>query len=164
MNSMVECRIASLEDLEKIWDMNISDNPGDERWLNWKNQFILDNQDGKACTFVLVHNDNPVGEGTLILSPECGAINGRLSLADHKNVANINALRVRKEFEGKGYISTLVRMIEQYAKQNAYQRLTIGVEEKESRNRSIYSHWGYNIDVMSEIEDGELVLYYAKDL
>lgn len=55
-------------------------------------------------------------------------------------------------------------MIEQYAKQNAYQRLTIGVEEKESRNRAIYSHWGYNIDVMSEIEDGELVLYYAKDL
>lgn len=43
-------------------------------------------------------------------------------------------------------------------------RKNLGVEAKETRNLSIYFHWGYNVFVMSEIEDGELVLYYKKTL
>ena len=156
--------MATHKDLEQIWEMNIADNVGDERWVNWRNQVILDNQAGKAYTFVVVYDGNPIGEGTLIFSPECGAINGRMSLADNKNIANINALRIRKEYEGKGYISTLVKMIEYYASQNGYKCLTIGVEAKETRSLAIYLHWKYNIYVTSEIEDGELVLYYAKNL
>lgn len=42
----------------------------------------------------------PIGEGTLILSPVCNAIAGRQSLCDGKETANINALRIRKEWEG----------------------------------------------------------------
>lgn len=162
--SIIEYRIASREDLEQIWEMNILDNPDDERWVDWKNQAILDNQNGRACTFVVIYDGNPIGEGTLIFSPECGAINGRMSLADNKNTANINALRIRKEHEGKGYISALIQMIERYAVQNNYIRLTIGVEAKETRNLAIYLHWGYNVFVTSEVEDGELVLYYAKNV
>ena len=164
MNSMVEYRIASRKDLEQIWEMNIADNAGDERWVGWKNQVIQDNQNGRAFTFVVTYDGSPIGEGTLILSPECGAINGRMHLADNKNIVNINALRIRKEHEGKGYISTLVQTIERYAAQNNYKCLTIGVEAKETRNLAIYLHWGYNIYVTSEIEDGELVLYYAKNI
>lgn len=162
MNNKVEYRIATHKDLEQIWEMNIADNVGDERWVNWKNQIIKDNQSGRAYTFVVIIDDIPIGEGTLIFSPECGAINGRTPLADNKKVANINALRIRKEHEGKGYISALVKMMERYAAQNDYTRLTIGVEAKETRNLAIYLHWGYNFYVTSEIEDGELVLYYAK--
>lgn len=114
--------------------MNIADNDADERWINWKNQFISDNQSGKAITFVIIYDRKPISEGTLIFSPECRAINGRTPLADNKNVANINALQIRKEHEGKRYISALIRMIEQYAANNGYRRLTIGVEARETRN------------------------------
>ena len=114
-------------------------------------------------TFTVIVDNIPVGEGTLLFSSECSAINGRTNLADNSTIANINALRIRKKHEGKGYISTLVKLMEDYAAQNGYKCLTIGVDAKETRNLAIYLHWGYNEFVTSEVEDGELVLYYAKN-
>jgi len=144
--------------------MNISDYKGDARWIAWKNEYISYNQNEKAVTFIVLCNGKPVGEGSLLFSPECGAIGGRTQLADNKTVANINSLRIRKEHEGKGHISALVRMMESYAVNMGYTRLTIGVEARETRNLAIYLHWGYDRLVTSENEEGDLVLYYAKDL
>lgn len=45
-----------------------------------------------------------------------------------------------------------------------FTQLTIGVDAAESRNLAIYLHWGYNRFVLGEIDDGELVLFYAKAL
>ena len=36
----VEYRKATPEDLEQIWDMNIADNNGNERWRMWKDTYI----------------------------------------------------------------------------------------------------------------------------
>jgi len=47
------------------------------------------------------------------------------------------------------------------------QTAIIGVEPKETRNISIYFHWGYDTFVKSEISDIEeegLILYYSKGL
>ena len=79
-------------------------------------------------------------------------------------VANINALRIDKQYEGRHHISRLVRMIEAHARSLGYQRITIGVEAKETRNLAIYLHWGYTRLVRWDIEDDELVLYYEKPL
>lgn len=160
----VEYRKATPEDLEQIWDMNIADNNGNERWRRWKHTYISYNQSGDAYTFVILCDGTPVGEGTLIFSPKCGAVGGRTELADNKTTANVNALRIRKEYEGKGYISALVHMMESYAAQNGYEYLTIGVEARETRNLSIYLHWGYDKFVTSEMQGDQLVLYYRKDL
>ena len=161
---MVEYRKATAEDLEIIWDYQIAQNPGDPNWIRWKKQFIDDNRSGAAATFVAVVDGVPVGEGTLLFSPDCRAIRGRLALADGKTVTNINALRIRKAFEGKGYISALVKHMEAYAAEQGYRRVTIGVEAVEARNLGIYLHWGYNQFLMSEGENMELTLYYGKDL
>ncbi len=161
---MVEYRKATAEDLEVIWDYQIAENPGDPNWVRWKKQFIDDNNSGAAATFVAVVDGVPVGEGTLLFSPDCRAIRGRLALADGKTVTNINALRIRKAFEGKGYISALVKTMEAYAAQQGYGRVTIGVEAVEARNLGIYLHWGYDRFLMHEGEDMELTLYYGKDL
>ena len=155
---------ANPEDLERIWDWNIADNPGDARWVAWKREAIENNRSGNSATFVIVYDGEPIGEGTLLFSPTCKAISGRTQLADHAAVANINALRIRKEYEGKGYVSALVRRMESYARELGYEKLTIGVEAKETRNLGIYLHWGYGTFVLSEIEDNTLVLYYAKNL
>jgi len=156
---------ASFQDLERRWDKNIANNPGDNRWVAWKDVAICQNQNNILKTFVVLHGHDPVGEGTLIISPQTGAINGRLELANGTTIANINGLRVDKQYEGKGHISKLVKTIEQYAKNNGYEILTIGVEPNETRNLGIYLHWGYDTFVMYSFEeDGELVLYYSKKL
>ncbi len=159
-----EYRPASLSDLEMVWDKNIADNPGDERWVRWKEQSINDNLAGKCKTFVFVCDGKPMGEGTLLFSPECEAIAGRTVLADGKTTANINALRNDPMFENQGHISKLINVMEKYAADNGIYTLTIGVEEKELRNRAIYGHWKYTYLVLSQVEDGEMVLYYAKQL
>lgn len=159
-----EYRMANLDDLEAIWDKNISDNAGDLRWRKWKEEYINYNKDNKAKTFIFLCDGLPMGEGTLLFSPECGAISGKVALADGVKVANINALRIDKAFEGNGHISKLVSCMETYALSKGVQTLTIGVGAKESRSLAIYLHWGYNKFIMSEVEDDDLVLYYLKTL
>lgn len=159
----MDYRRATVNDLETIWDENIRNNPSDSRWVRWKEQFIGDNKSGAVVTFVAVEDDIPVGEVTLILSTECKAVKGRAMLADGEKIANINALRVNKAFEGLGHASAMVRFLEHYAKEKGITRLTIGVEARETRNLAIYLHWGYTEFVHSEI-DGELILYYAKNI
>ncbi|HKM35364.1 MAG TPA: GNAT family N-acetyltransferase [Lachnospiraceae bacterium] len=159
-----EYRIASMDDLEVIWNKNINDNSGDSCWINWKSEYIGYNIQKMAYTFCIVLDGQPIGEGTLIVSEKCSAIGDRKNLTNNRDIGNINALRIAKEYEGHGHISKLVKMIEAFAKESGIKELTIGVEAKETRNLSIYLHWGYNVFVMSEIEGGELVLYYKKAL
>ena len=161
---MVQYRKATEPDLEALWDRSIAENPGDGRYIRWKNQFLADNRSGAAATFAVVIDGEPVGEGTLLFSPDCRAIRGRTVLANGSTSANINALRIRPEHEGQGHISRLVRLMEDTAREMGYTALTIGVEEAEVRNRAIYAHWGYVNLVLSEVEDGAPVLYYEKRL
>lgn len=157
-------RLATSQDLELIWNKNIAENPEDSRWVHWKEEYIHYNKTGMARTFVVVYDEEPVGECTLILSPKCNAVRGRMELANGMTIANINALRIAKEYEGQGHISKLMTCVEGYAKEQGITALTIGVEAKETRNLAIYLHWGYDSFVMSETEDDELVLYYRKEI
>lgn len=159
-----EYRIATAEDLEQLWTYNITRNPDEPAWVRWKEQYIGYNRGGQGITFAVVCGGEAVGEGTLLLWPGCSAIQGRLDLADGKTVGNVNALRIRKAYEGQGHISRMVKMLEEHARSLGLERLTIGVEANEARNLAIYLHWGYNRLVRWEEEDGALILYYEKNL
>lgn len=161
---MIVYKKANLEDLERSWNKEISENPNDSRYVQWKKQFISDNVCGAAATFMVIADGEPVGQGTLLFSPHTRAIRGRTCLCDGRKTANVNALRIEKEFEGQGHISILMQKMEQYAKSLGITRLTIGVEAAETRNLGIYLHWGYDQFVMHEMEDQELVLYYGKEI
>ena len=62
----------------------------------------------------------------------------------------------------------LVKLMEQYAKDNGYTTSIIGVEPKETRNLAIYLHWGYDtfdkLVITDPKEDEGLILYYSKKL
>ena len=157
--------IAPLPELEQIWQKNIDNNPGDPNWLRWRDEYIHYNTSGMATTFLVLADGDPVGEGTLLLSPDCKAVScGPDLLADGKRIANVNALRIEKAYEGQGHISHLMREMEAYARSLGYTHLSIGVEAREARNLAIYLHWGYRTFLMSEIDGGELILYYEKEL
>lgn len=66
---MFEYRKATLEDLEKIWNKDIIENHGEECWVRWKKQYIEYNETGKAATFVVLHNGDPVGQISVLFSP-----------------------------------------------------------------------------------------------
>ena len=155
---------ATPELLRKIWDYNIASNPDEPDWIRWKDEYIGYNESGMAKTFMVTADGEPVGEVTLLFSPECKAVRGRPSLADGKTAANVNALRIRKEYEGMGHVSRMMRLVENYAKSIGITRLTIGVEAAETRNLGIYLHWGYTDFVCSDGEDSALVLYYGKNI
>ena len=163
----MEYRKATLEDLEKIWNKNIEQNPNDDRWVKWKDRYIQDNINGKCVTFVVVNKDEPVGEITILFSSQCESVKEDLLLCNDKDIANMNAFRIQKQYEGQGHISKLVTVAENHAKEKGIKYLTIGAEAKESRNLGIYLHWGYNEFVKHQIyedEDNALVLYYRKKL
>lgn len=161
---MFSYKKASYEELDRLWNRNIAENPEDERYIRWKKQFMDDNASGAAATFVVLSDGDPVGEGTLLLSPACRAVRWRTALCDGNTTANVNALRIRQEFEGRGHISALMKELTAYAKSVGITRLTIGVEPCEARNLGIYLHWGFDTFLMAEEEDGALVLYYGKDI
>lgn len=163
-NDMFDYRIATLQDLEKIWNKDVASNENDVRWIQWKNQYITYNKAGDATTFVALLDNNPIGQITVLFSPDCSAVKNRPMLCNGINIANMNAFRIEKHYEGQGHISKLVKMAEQHAKIKGYTSLTIGCEAKETRNLAIYLHFGYTKFVTSFIEDGELVLFYSKEL
>ena len=135
-----EYRIATANDLEQLWNFNIADNPDETAWVRWKGEFIAYNQKGQGITFAIVIDGEAVGEGTLMISPECKPVRNHPELADGKTIGNINALRIRKEFEGQGHISRMMKVLEDYARQIGLQKLTIGVEANETRNLGIYQY------------------------
>lgn len=161
---MFQYRKTTEKELRRLWNRTIRTHPFDHRYRAWKRAFLQLNRDGTGETFVALHNGTPVGEGTLLFSPKADAVRGREWLADGTHTANINALRIRKAYEGQGHISALLKEMEQYAAARGFVRLTIGVELQEKRNRAIYRHWGYTEFLGEAIEDGKTVLYYAKTL
>lgn len=161
---MFEYRKATRDDLEKIWNKDIEKHPNDSRYVVWKKQYIDNNENGNCTTFVVLDNDNPIGQITVLFSPECGAVKNRPMLCNGKNIANMNAFRIEKKYEGQGHISKLVNMAEKYSKDKGIKILTIESEAKESRNLAIYLHFGYTNFVTSIIEDDELILFYSKNI
>ena len=114
---------------------------------------------------MVIADGEPVGEVTLDYHAEAyGNPEIRKVLADGSKTGYLTALRIRKEFEGKGYVSGLMKFVEQDAARMGFTTLTIGVEAAETRNLAMYLHWGYNQFLVSEQDGEELVLFYAKQL
>lgn len=161
---MFQYRKVTEKELRRLWSRSILEHPFDRRYRAWKRAFLQLNRNGTGATFAVLHNGTPVGDGTLLFSPKADAVRGREWLANGVQTANINALRIRKPYEGQGHISALLKEMERYAAARGFVRLTIGVEAQKTRNRAIYRHWGYTEFLAEELEDGEIVLYYAKTL
>ena len=155
---MTQYRPVTEQEFDILWARNIGENPGEPMWPIWRQRFRQRIQLGQAITLGIILDGEPVGEGTLELDTGKDP-----RLCDGKTTAYISALRIRKEYEGQGHVSRLVKAMEAHARNLGYTILTIGVEASEVRNRAIYRYWGYVNRVMTETQDGETVLYFAKE-
>ena len=59
-------RQATSQGFACVWEKNMLDNPGDKRWIVWRDKATYENQKWFARTFVVLRDDGPIGEGTLI--------------------------------------------------------------------------------------------------
>ena len=160
----IEYRPLSEAELSALWDRHVAENVGEGAWIGWRERFLTENRTGRAVSFGVLIDRETVGEGTLLLSPDAAAIRGRTALCDGVRVGNINALRIRPAYEGKGHISALLRTVEDYARARGLALLTIGVESGEVRTRAIYHHLGYTLPILTEVEGGCEVVYLGKPL
>lgn len=128
-------------------------------------RFLDENKSGKMKTFFAFDDGAVVGGVTLVVDDESSQTHWQKDLAGG-SVANVCALRVKKENEGTGIASGLMKFIEKWAGENGIKTLTIGVEPHIVRNIQIYFHWGFTefIKVGQEQENGKTVpvLYYKK--
>ena len=159
---MINYRRATIEDLEKIWDKDIQANSDNERYLRWKDEFIEANKLENIVTFVILNDDDPIGQASLVLNKNNIKFKCRDLLCDGRERAYLSTLRIEKSFEGQGHISKLIKTIENFAKNKSIKFLTIGVEAKETRNLSIYLHFEYNEFITSETDDDPILFYQKK--
>lgn len=162
---MICYRKATIDDLERVWAYNMAMNPDEPRMQRWKESYITRNVENRAATYVAVIDGEPVGEVTLDYRAEAyGKPEIRRYLADGSKTGYLTALRIRSEFEGKGYVSRLMKFVEADAAEKGFSTLTIGVEAAETRNLAMYLHWGYDKFLVSDQDGDELVLFFGKKL
>ena len=157
-------RKATIKDLNTIWDKDIKENKDDERYIKWKKSFIDSNKNGDIVTFVVLNDNGPIGQCTIVLNANNINFKCKDLLCDSKEKAYLSTIRIEKQFEQQGHISKLVKTVENFAKKKGFSYLTIGVEAKETRNLAIYLHFNYTHFITSELDDNTLILFYQKSL
>ena len=158
-------KMASIDDLNYVWDKDIDKHPDEkDKWIRWKKEFIDNYNKGIIKTFVAEINGDIIGQITVATSPLAIAdATIRDKLCD-ENTAYMMAFRCDKEYEGKGHISKLVKLGEDYARNTGFKYISIGSEVKESRNLAIYLHFGYTEYITHSFSDNELEVFYRKKL
>lgn len=160
------CKIATIEEMNKKWDYEISVATKKENWIIWKEQNIKNYKNGKIIPYYGIINDQIICEATAVLTSDI--VQNSNKLVDD-TTAYLTAFRTNKEYEGKGYFSILYKFMEEDLKNKGYTVLTLGVEPEEIRNKEIYKHYGFVEHIRNAKEvypDGtEIdVEYYGKKL
>ncbi len=160
----VEIRIPTDREIDGLWEYNVSSHPDDARWVRWAREYRDYYKNGWAQPFAVIIDGVPVGEVSILLDGRVKAAQNDVRLVEMPTRANLNALRIRKEYEGKGYVSRMVKFAENWCVQRGITTMTIGVDECEERNRAIYAHWKYTQFLFDEYDEDGRVLFYAKNL
>ena len=166
MQGQYICRTASLEDMERKWDYEISRNVDDrENWIVWKNEAIANLRAGRAIPYYGILDGEIICEATAIIDPD--AAQNSSGLIDNRT-AYLCAFRTNESFRGKGYFSGLFRFMTDDLRSRGYTRLTLGVEPEDQVNRAIYRHYGFTELIKTDTEkypDGTTinVEYYVKE-
>ena len=161
------CKIASLDEVIQKYDYEIEHAKGDkDNWIIWKEEAIEETKSGRTIPYYGVLNGQIICEATAAI--HSSVVQNADGLVDH-NTAYLFAFRTIEEYQGKGYFSKLFSFLLDDLRGKGYQKVTLGVEPDEIKNKEIYSHYGFNefIKIAKEVyPNGEEieVEYYAKYL
>ena len=166
MNDYV-CRIATLEDIIKDHDYEIANAIDDkDNWIKWKAEAIKRFNNGTAITYVGELNGEVISQAVATLDPNI--VNNSENLVDDKT-AYLQAFRTKEEYQGKGYFSILFKYMIEDLRKRGYERVTLGVEPQEEKNKTIYTKYGFTDFIKTAPDyypDGTTidVEYYGKNI
>ena len=161
------CKIATLEDIIKKYDYEIKKAVEDkENWVVWKEKAIEKYNKGLSITYMGFLNGEIVCECTAAIDPTI--VQNSDGLVDSKT-AYLFAFRTNEEYQGKGYFSILYKFMINDLISRGYEKVTLGVEPEEEKNKTIYFKYGFTDHIKDAKEvypDGTTidVEYYGKKL
>ena len=161
------CKIATLEDIIKKHDYEIEKAVDDkENWVVWKEKAIEKYNKGLSITYMGLLNDEIIYECTAAIDPTI--VQNSDSLVDSKT-AYLFAFRTNEEYQGRGYFSILFKFMINDLISRGYEKVTLGVEPEEEKNKTIYFKYGFTEHIKDAKEvypDGTTidVEYYGKKL
>ena len=161
------CKIANIEEMNIKWDYEINNATDDkENWIIWKKENLDRFNKGYIIPYYGLLDGKIICECTAIINPSI--IQNFDGLVDEKS-AYLSAFRTIKEYQGQGYFSKLFKYMIEDLKKKGYERVTLGVEKEEEKNKAIYSKYGFTNhikDAKESYPDGTIidVEYYGKSL
>jgi ribosomal protein S18 acetylase RimI-like enzyme len=161
------CKVATLDDVALTFDYYIErDTKEKYNWIKWKEQALDNIKNNRTINYHGVLNGKIICEATAAISKE--QIQNSEDLVDDKT-AYLFAFRTLPEYRGQGYFSILFKYMINDLMKKGYERVTIGVEPQEIKNKKIYQHYGFVDHIKDAKEynpDGTSVdvEYYSKNL
>ena len=161
------CKIATIEEMNKKWDYEISIATDDkDNWITWKRDNIKRFQKGLIIPYYGLLNEEIICECTAEI--DSSIVQNAEKLVDEQT-AYLSAFRTNKEYQGQGYFSKLFKFMIDDLKKRGYKKVTLGVEPEEEKNKTIYNKYGFTEHIKTREEtnpDGSKIIveYYRKEL
>lgn len=161
------CKIATLDEMNTKWDYEINKAIDDkENWITWKKDNIERYKKDFIIPYYGLLNGKIICECTAAINPL--VVQNAEKLVNEKT-AYLTAFRTIEEYQGKGYFSRLFKFMIDDLKNKGYEKVTLGVEPSETKNKTIYFNYGFNEHIKDSKEvypDGtEIdVEYYGKSI
>jgi ribosomal protein S18 acetylase RimI-like enzyme len=161
------CKIATIEEMSTKWDYEIEHSIEDkENWVLWKKENIERFKKGLIIPYYGILDEKIICECTAAINSS--VVQNSNNLVDEKT-AYLTAFRTIPEYQGKGFFSKLFKYMIEDLKKRGYEKVTLGVEPKEIKNKEIYFEYGFTEHIKDSKEfypDGtEIdVEYYGKKI
>lgn len=163
----MEYRIATLAEVAKQFDWLIethSDNEANKKqWSKWKTQFLHGVKCGLTIPYYGFEGDTCICEAYANITK-----NNDFILAK-RDRPYLQAFRTRKPYQGQHYFTGLFNYMINDLKAKGYNKVCVGVESTETKNKAMYDHYGFKTFLFSMPEtyhDGtkHIVEYYEKQI
>ncbi len=161
------CKVATIEDIEAKVDLEISKRPENREVLEYNKKEALKRYENKECIayYGLLDGKN-ICRCKAAIKPVI--VQNAEGLVDDKT-AYLFGFRTEDEYQGKGYFSKLYNFMIEDLTKRGYEKVTLGVEPTEIKNKQIYQKYGFTNFIKEgkeEYNDGTKidVEYYSKTL
>ncbi len=160
------CKIASLEDLNRKWDYEIAQNPGDGNWPIWKEEAVENFKKGVSIPYYGILNGTIICEATAVTDPQYVQNSEGMM---REGAVYLCAFRTNDEFQEQGYFSKLKDFMLEDLRKRGFTKAILGVAVSDDWHQKMYEHWGFTDYLKTGEEtypDGTIidVEYYSKKL
>jgi GNAT superfamily N-acetyltransferase len=170
------CKIATRDELLKRWDYLIEIHPGNNKWVEYRENAIKHYDEGSTISYLGFLNGKIICEATAYIKDSAfiGDISEPSGLLSD-SMAYLAAFRTNKEYEGQGYFSKLYKFMENDLKERGYTELSLGVGPEAVRNIQMYFHLGFTEYIKTVVEyepskdnpnikEEDVILFYKKNI